>query len=141
MQAADASGNKDGTEPYSISSEVITEATIHKIYPYPNPFSTSTRLFLYVKGSELSEKIKNQIMTIAGRIACVTYQEELGPIRIGNNISEFAWDGRDEWGDQLANGIYLYKVYIRHSGDAFKDRETKGDKAFKQGFGKMYLLR
>jgi flagellar hook assembly protein FlgD len=68
-------------------------------------------------------------------------KEELGPIRIGHNISEFAWDGRDQWGDQLANGVYLYKVYLRHSGDIFEDRETKGDKAFKEGFGKMYLLR
>lgn len=141
VQAADASGNKAGSEPYSISFEVITQSTITKFYPYPNPFSTSTRFVFTVTGSEVPDDIKIQIMTIDGRIVREILQEELGPIRIGNNISEFAWDGRDEWGDQLANGIYLYKVYIRHSGDAFESRETKGDKAFKQGFGKMYLLR
>jgi hypothetical protein len=141
VQATDASGNRAGKEPYSISFVVITESSITKFYPYPNPFSTSTRFVFTVTGSEVPDDIKIQIMTVDGRVVREILKEELGPIRIGHNISEFAWDGRDQWGDQLANGVYLYKVYLRHSGDVFKDRETKGDKAFKEGFGKMYLLR
>lgn len=141
VQAEDASGNKAGKDPYSISFIVITESAITKFYPYPNPFSTSTRFVFTVTGSEIPDDIKIQIMTVDGRVVREILKEELGPVRIGHNVSEFAWDGRDQWGDQLANGVYLYKVYLRHSGDIFKDRETKGDKAFKEGFGKMYLLR
>lgn len=141
VQAEDASKNKAGAQDYKITFEVITESTITKFYPYPNPFSTATRFVFTVTGSEIPDDIKIQIMTVDGRVVREILKEELGPIRIGNNISDFAWDGRDEWGDQLANGIYLYKVYIRHSGDSFENRNTKGDKAFKQGFGKMYLLR
>lgn len=141
VQASDASGNKAGKQDYKITFEVITESTITKFYPYPNPFSTSTRFVFTVTGSEIPDDIKIQIMTVDGRVVREILKEELGPIRIGNNISNFAWDGRDEWGDQLANGIYLYKVYIRHSGEVFENRDTQGDKAFKQGFGKMYLLR
>ncbi len=141
VQATDASNNKAGKEPYSISFVVINESSITKFYPYPNPFSTSTRFVFTVTGSEVPDDIKIQIMTVDGRVVREILKEELGPIRIGHNISEFAWDGRDQWGDQLANGVYLYKVYLRHSGDVFKDRETKGDKAFKEGFGKMYLLK
>ncbi len=141
VQGEDASNNKAGVKPYSISFEVITESSVTNFYPYPNPFSTSTRFVFTLTGSEIPDDIKIQIMTIDGRVVREILKEELGPIRIGSNISDFAWDGKDEWGDQLANGVYLYKVFLRHSGDAFEHRETKGDKAFRKGFGKMYLLR
>ena len=80
-------------------------------------------------------------MTVSGKIVREITQDELGPIRIGNNISEYAWDGRDEFGDQLANGVYLYRVIVRSGGEALELRETAGDRGFKNGFGKMYILR
>ena len=47
VQAADASGNQSGVEPYKIRFEVINESSITNFYPYPNPFSTSTRFVFY----------------------------------------------------------------------------------------------
>ncbi|WP_157717618.1 hypothetical protein, partial [Roseivirga spongicola] len=43
VNAADASGNRAGVGPYEITFEVVSESTITHFYPYPNPFSTSTR--------------------------------------------------------------------------------------------------
>jgi hypothetical protein len=60
---------------------------------------------------------------------------------IGNNITDYAWNGKDEFGDQLANGVYIYRVLIRKNGQFMEHRNTAGDKAFKKGYGKMYLLR
>jgi hypothetical protein len=128
-------------KPYEINFEVINESTITNFYPYPNPFSTSTRFVFTVTGSEVPDQIKVQIMTVTGRVVREILQDELGPIRIGNNISEFAWDGTDEFGDQLANGVYIYRVLVRKDGQFVELRGTAGDKAFKQGYGKMYLLR
>lgn len=128
-------------KPYEINFEVINESTITNFYPYPNPFSTSTRFVFTVTGSEVPDQIKIQIMTVTGRVIREILQDELGPIRIGNNISDFAWDGRDEFGDQLANGVYIYRVLVRKDGQFVELRGTAGDKAFKQGYGKMYLLR
>ena len=68
-------------------------------------------------------------------------QDEIGPIRIGNNITSYAWDGRDEFGDQLANGVYFYKVFINANGNSIQRRSTSADRAFKNGFGKLYILR
>jgi len=140
-QATDASGNVSGLEPYTIRFEVINESTITHFYPFPNPFSTSTRFIFTLTGAELPEQIKIQIMTISGKVVREITSEELGPLHIGNNITQFAWDGRDEYGDQLANGVYLYKVTVVKGGQIIKHRETAADKAFKKGFGKMYLLR
>ncbi|MFT7035093.1 MAG: hypothetical protein ACJA2S_003615 [Cyclobacteriaceae bacterium] len=141
VQANDASGNDSGTEPYEINFEIINESTVTNFYPYPNPFSSSTRFVFTLTGSEIPEDIKIQIMTISGRVVREILREELGAIRIGNNISDFAWDGRDEYGDQLANGTYFYKVYIQKNGQEITHRNSGGDQGFKNGFGKIQLLR
>ena len=80
-------------------------------------------------------------MTVSGRVVREITQDEIGPIRIGNNITSYAWDGRDEFGDQLANGVYFYKVFINSNGNAVERRSTSADRAFKHGFGKLYILR
>lgn len=128
-------------KPYEINFDVINAATITNFYPYPNPFSTSVRFVFTVTGSEVPDQIKIQIMTVTGRVIREIMQDELGMVRIGNNISEYAWDGKDEFGDQLANGVYIYRVLVRKDGQFMEPRATAGDKAFKQGYGKMYLLR
>jgi len=141
VQASDEAGNQAGAQPYSINFEIINESTVTNFYPYPNPFSSSVRFVFTLTGSEIPDQIKIQIMTVSGRIVREITQDEIGPIKIGNNITEFAWDGRDEYGDQLANGVYLYRVMINNDGQPMDNRATAGDKAFKRGFGKMYLMR
>ena len=84
--------------------------------------------------------MKIQILTITGKVVREIMQEELGPIRVGHNISAFAWDGSDAFGDKLANGVYLYRVVMTGTGD-FRRRHTSGDKAFKKDYGKIYILR
>ena len=141
VQGQDNSGRKSGTQPYTINFEVINESTITNFYPYPNPFSTSTRFVFTLTGAEIPDRLKIQIMTVTGKVVREITQDELGVIRIGNNITDYAWDGRDEYGDQLANGVYIYRVVMDRDLDSFKHRETSADKAFKKGYGKLYLLR
>ncbi|SHN02299.1 Peptidase family C25 [Cyclobacterium lianum] len=141
INATDASGNVAGSEPYEVSFEVINESQITHFYPYPNPFSNSVRFVYTLTGSEIPDEIKIQIMTISGKVVKEIFQDELGPVSIGNNISAYAWDGKDEYGDQLANGVYIYRVLVRKNGQFMELRSSAGDKAFKKGYGKMYLLR
>ncbi len=133
--------NEDSPQPYQITFEVVNESQITNFYPYPNPFSTSVRFVFTVTGSEVPDEIKIQIMTVTGKVVREILQNELGPIRIGNNLTDYAWDGKDEYGDQLANGVYIYRVLVRKNGQFMEHRPTAGDKAFKKGYGKMYLLR
>ncbi|VAW47402.1 hypothetical protein MNBD_GAMMA03-1280 [hydrothermal vent metagenome] len=141
VQVEDASGNNAGLEPYTINFEVINEATVTNFYPYPNPFSTSVRFVFTLTGSEIPDGIMIRILTVTGRVVRTITQDEIGPIHIGNNQTDFAWDGRDEFGDQLANGVYLYKVTLEINGEKVDLRDSAGDKGFKNGYGKMYLLR
>lgn len=141
VKAEDLNGNEAGEEPYRVRFQVINEASITNFYPYPNPFSTRMRFVFTLTGQEIPEDILIRIMTVSGKVVREITQDELGPLHIGNNITEFAWDGKDMYGDQLANGVYLYKVYIRDSQQNFKHRETSRDDLFEKGIGKIYLMR
>ncbi len=141
VDAEDEAGNETGAQPYEISFEVINESTITHFYPYPNPFSTRCRFVFTLTGTEIPDEIKIQILTVSGRVVREITQDEIGPIRVGNNITSYAWDGRDEYGDQLANGVYFYKVFINSNGNSVRRRATSADRAFKNGFGKLYILR
>ncbi|MFK7954215.1 MAG: transporter, partial [Ekhidna sp.] len=141
IAAEDEAGNESGAEPYEVTFEVINESTVTHFYPYPNPFSTQCRFVFTLTGSSIPDEIKIQILTVSGRVVREITQDEIGLIKIGNNISEYAWDGRDEFGDQLANGVYFYKVFVNSNGNKVDQRSTSADRAFKHGFGKLYILR
>tara|TARA_B100000809_G_C15140222_1_gene532860 strand:+ start:4883 stop:9964 length:5082 start_codon:yes stop_codon:yes gene_type:complete len=141
VQASDRTDNKSGSIDYIIGFEVINRSTITNIINYPNPFTTSTRFVFTLTGSEIPDIFKIQIMTITGRVVREVHKEELGNLHIGRNISDFAWDGTDRYGDRLANGLYLYRVITKINNDDIELRETSMDYYFKKGFGKMYLFR
>jgi len=140
IQAKDASGNA-AMQDYKVEFEVLNQSTVTRMLNYPNPFSTSTRFVFTLTGSQIPDQIQIQIMTITGKVVREIDQFELGPIHIGNNITQYAWDGKDEFGDQLANGVYLYRVKMKIFGKNIDHRDTSIDKYFKKNFGKMYLLR
>jgi hypothetical protein len=141
VQARDASENASGSNDYVIEFEVITESSITHLLNYPNPFSTSTRFVFELTGYEIPDDLRIEIYTVSGKLVKVIYLDELGPVRIGRNITEYAWDGRDMYGDRLANGVYFYKVKARINGQDIEKRATEADKYFKREIGKMYMIR
>jgi hypothetical protein len=141
VQGSDKSGNLSGDFEYKINFEVIHESAITEFLNYPNPFSTSTRFVFTVTGDALPDDILIQVMNINGKVVREITEGELGPIHVGRNITDFAWDGKDQFGDQLANGIYLYRVQARLNGQSVKQLESVADKFIHKGLGKMYLIR
>jgi len=141
VQATDESGNQSGLNDYKIQFEVVNKSTITEVINYPNPFSTSTRFVFTLTGSEIPDDFRIRIMTVSGKIVREISRAEIGDIHIGRNITDFAWDGKDQFGDQLANGVYLYKVITGMNGSEIEKRETSADQYFKKGWGKMYLMR
>lgn len=141
IQGADKSGNLSGSFEYRVNFEIVRESSITRMMNYPNPFSTSTRFVFTVTGTEPPDDIIIQIMTVSGRVVREITEDQLGPIQIGRNITEYAWDGTDEFGDPLANGVYLYRVKARLNGEDIKRLDSGADQYFEKDFGKMYILR
>ena len=143
VNGKDATGNESGKTDYSVTFKVVTKSSISNILNYPNPFSTRTCFVYTLTGSETPTHFKIQIMTVSGRVVREITETEFGPLRAGTHQSDFCWDGKDEFGDQLANGVYLYRVIAKKAdGSDFEFFENgKVDGFFKQGIGKMVLIR
>ncbi len=140
----DKSNNAAGNIEYRVIFEVINKPMISNMLNYPNPFTTSTAFVFTITGSEVPQNIKIEIMTITGKIVREITKDELGSLHIGRNITEFKWDGTDQYGQKLANGIYLYRVVTNLNGkslDKYKAQGDNTDKYFNKGYGKMYLMR
>lgn len=141
VRGKDQSGNYNSANDYEISFQVINESSITNFYPYPNPVINQMRFVFTITGEKIPDKIKIQIMTQSGKIVREIFKDELGSLKIGNNISSFVWDGTDQFGDRLANGVYFYKVDVEDS-ESFKKRNTSNsNKFFKNQMGKIYLLK
>jgi len=139
----DALGNQAGSVPYTVSFKVITKPMISNILNYPNPFTTSTAFVFTITGSEVPQNIKIQILTITGKVVREITKEELGPLHVGTNITEYKWNGTDMYGQRLANGVYLYHVVTNLNGKSLSKYTAAGDntdKFFNNGYGKMYLM-
>lgn len=85
--------------------------SIGQLYNYPNPFSESTQFtFEISQPVSYSSDITIKIYTVAGRLIKVI--ENIWIDKPGIFVSE-PWDGRDEDGSRLANGVYFYKIIAR----------------------------
>ncbi|MEL6191051.1 MAG: C25 family cysteine peptidase [Bacteroidota bacterium] len=143
VQGKDSKGNVAGVNEqfYEVNFEVVNESSVTHLLNYPNPFSTATRFVYTLTGNEMPEVFQIQIYSISGRQIKVIDLMELGEVRFGRNITEYAWDGTDDFGDRLDNGVYLYRVVTKMATEELNLRETGVEKYFKNGWGKMYLMR
>lgn len=148
----DRSGNAAGIMEYKVTFSIVNKPMISNLLNYPNPFTTSTAFVFTLTGSEVPQNIRIQILTVTGKVVREITKDELGPIHIGRNITQYKWDGTDQYGQKLANGVYLYRVITNLNGksldkleldginqDRYSDKST--NKYFQSGYGKMYLMR
>ena len=129
---------------YTITFRVISKPMISNLLNYPNPFTTSTAFVFTITGSDIPDNMKIQILTVTGKVVKEITKQELGPLHIGRNITEYKWDGTDQFGQRLGNGVYLYRFVTTLNGkkmDKFTDNGDTTDKFFTRGYGKMYLMR
>jgi hypothetical protein len=149
VHGKDKTGNTAGNVDYMVSFVVYNKPMITNMFNYPNPFTTSTAFVFTITGSEVPQNIRIQILTITGKIVREITMQELGPLHIGRNITDYKWNGTDQYGQKLANGVYLYRVLTNLNGkslDKFPTYSQDGfevntDKYFTKGYGKMYLMR
>lgn len=139
--ASDKSGNASGNVNYQSRFTVDHALSITEVLNYPNPFSTQTKFVFTLTGTSVPDYMKIQIMTVTGKVVREIFNDELGNLHIGRNVTDFAWDGTDQYGDRLANGVYLYRVIVKDQDQDVDVRASAASTFFKKGFGKMYLIR
>lgn len=80
---------------------------LQHVLNYPNPFSEQT-CFMFehnLAGSTIDIQI--DIFTVSGKLVKTIFHTDEGQ---GFRVNDIKWDGRDDYGQVLANGVYLYRV-------------------------------
>ncbi|RME94057.1 MAG: hypothetical protein D6772_15135 [Bacteroidetes bacterium] len=101
---------------------------LERVLNYPNPFTDHTcfQFDSSLAGEDLEVLI--QIYTVSGR-QVKTIEALLpandGALRLDDCIE---WDGRDDYGDVLARGVYLYKIRVRASSGDVRSGESEFEK-------------
>jgi hypothetical protein len=108
LKAWDVYNNSSEIELTFIVSEQESISITH-VLNYPNPFTTKTKFMFEhnFPGEELDVKIT--IYTVTGKIAGMIHQKSMSD---GYRIDDIVWDGKDQFGDKLARGVYLYKLFV-----------------------------
>lgn len=88
---------------------------VRDVYNYPNPFASNTT-FTFQHNLSRPVDVKINVYTIAGRMI-----RQLEEKNIDQKFVKVNWEGRDEDGDQLGNGTYLYKLIVSTSDGEFTE--------------------
>jgi Peptidase family C25. len=106
IKAWDIQNNSSEAETY-FEVSAADDLTMLNVVNYPNPFSNSTT-FTFQRNIIDPINVEVKIFSIAGRLI-----GKMSVQNITDRSVKIPWDGRDNDGDRLANGIYLYKLIAR----------------------------
>jgi hypothetical protein len=85
------------------------EVQLDHVLNYPNPFTTHTMFMFEHNQSCVALETQIQIFTVSGRL--VKTINQLVPTN-GFRVEGITWDGKDDFGDQLAKGVYVYRLKV-----------------------------
>lgn len=110
------------------------KAALAHVLNYPNPFTTNTYFqFEHNMAGQVLD-VQVSIFSVSGRLVKTIQQTVINNdgYRVANDIQ---WDGRDEFGDPLARGVYLYRVKVRGTDSAGSSSTAQSD------FEKLVILK
>jgi len=101
----------DNSSEYTLEFNVSKdeELVLNHVLNYPNPFTTKTQFWFEHNKPNQNLQVKVQIFTLTGKVV-KTIKQTINDA--GNRSSEVEWDGRDEFGDKLGRGVYLYRLTV-----------------------------
>lgn len=109
LKAWDINGNSSDAVTEFVVSESATLALDH-VLNYPNPFSTKTSFFFEHNKPCQGLSVQVQIYTVSGKLIKTINNYQVCE---GYRNSALEWDGKDDFGDQLAKGVYIYRLRIK----------------------------
>lgn len=84
-----------------------TALELHHVMNVPNPFNRTT-VFTFQRTSTDPVDVEVKVYTLAGRLI-----ESIQRYGVLDRFVQVPWDGRDRDGNEVANGVYFYKVIAR----------------------------
>ncbi len=128
IKAWDITNNSSESE---LTFRVVDESfdNLEHVLNYPNPFTTNTNFSFEHRLAGGLLDIGVYIYTLSGKLVKTI---ETTRAATGYRIDDINWDGNDDFGANLAKGIYLYKIKVK---DNAADIELESD------FEKLVILK
>ena len=91
------------------------DLVINNVLNYPNPFVNYTE-FWFNHNSSVPLDVSIQIFTVSGKMGRTLIGQTAGGIKSTSSLSrDIIWDGRDDFGDKIGKGVYVYKLKVHSS--------------------------
>jgi hypothetical protein len=87
----------------------VGDFQLRHVLNYPNPFTTSTSFYFEHNQLCSNLEVQIQVFTVSGKLVKTINHLAYNECYRSDGI---AWDGRDDFGDQLAKGVYIYKLNV-----------------------------
>ena len=115
---------------YNNSSQTYTEFVVARsaelalnhVLNYPNPFTTKTQFYFEHNQCCVVLEAQIQIFTVSGKLVKTISQFVNTE---GYRSEPMDWDGRDEFGDKIGRGVYVYRVKVKDSTGATAEKFEK----------------
>ncbi len=83
---------------------------IERVLNYPNPFVSYTEFWFNHNRPFEPLEVQVQVFTVTGKVVWTRNQV----VNTDGFLSrEITWDGRDDFGDRIGKGVYVYKLTVR----------------------------
>lgn len=86
------------------------EVSLSNVLNYPNPFVSYTEFWFSHNRPFETLDVQVQIMTITGKVVKTINQSVTTQ---GFLSREIKWDGKDDFGDRIGKGVYVYKLTVK----------------------------
>ncbi len=91
------------------------ELVINNVLNYPNPFVNYTE-FWFNHNSSAPLDVSIQIFTVSGKLVRTLNGQTNEGLKVTSSLSrDIVWDGRDDFGDKIGKGVYIYKLTVQSS--------------------------
>lgn len=116
IKAWDVYNNSGISEIQFIVHDKDEELKIENVLNYPNPFINYTE-FWFNHNSSQPLDVSIQVFTISGKLVKTLNGQTNASGCCNEGASSLSrdmiWDGRDDFGDKIGKGVYIYKLKVR----------------------------
>ena len=113
LKAWDVYNNSSITEIQFVVYDKDEELVINNVLNYPNPFIDYTEFWFNHNSSDVLD-VSIQIFTVSGKLVRTLNGQTSGGAKTTSSLSkDIIWDGRDDFGDKIGKGVYIYKLKVR----------------------------
>ncbi|HTN20936.1 MAG TPA: type IX secretion system sortase PorU [Pelobium sp.] len=114
--------NNSAEQVINFEVKETEKLTLSHVLNYPNPFNNRTSFQFEHNYPNEDLEVQINIKTVTGRLIKTINQSIY---TTGNRVNNIFWDAKDDFGEKVARGIYVYELKVRSTSNGFVAKKTE----------------